>query len=147
MKLKYKVTKEIQPTALFNFDATFHKPAHFSSSDNYWELGIRWQTFRFLSRDLGVVFKNAGSVDKPKIKVEIYSVKELSEDFIEQFIREIRYRYNLDLDLSDFYKLFSTDKFVGPVIKRVRGMRPGHQDSLCGSPTGKPVAPPLLQVS
>lgn len=130
MKLKHKAIREVQPIAPFNFDTTFHKPAHFQSGDNYWEVGIRWQTFRFLGKDLGVVFKNAGSVNKPKIKIEIYSAKKLPEEFVEQFICEIRYRYNLDLDLTDFYKRFSTDKFVGPVIKRVRGMRPGHQDSL-----------------
>lgn len=130
MKPKHKITRAVQPTAPFNFDATFHKPAHFPSGDNYWESGVRWQTFRFLGKDLGVVFKNAGSVDKPKINIEIYSAERLSEESIEWFINEVTFRYNLDLDLDDFYKRFAGDKFVGPVIKRIRGMRPGHQDSL-----------------
>ncbi len=130
MKLEHKIVREIQPTAPFNFDATFHKPAHFSSGDNHWEQSIRWQTFRFFEKNLGVVFKNMGSVDKPRIKVEIYSAERLPDEFVEQFLNEIRYRYNLDLDLNDFYKHFSNDKVVGPVIKRIRGMRPGHQDSL-----------------
>ena len=130
MKFKYKTIREIQPTTPFNFDATFHKPAHFPSGDNYWESGVRWQTFRFLGKGLGVVFRNVGSVDKPKLKVEIYSAEKLPDDFVEQFINEIKYRYNLNLDLTDFYKHFSKDPFVGPVIKRIRGMRPGHQDSL-----------------
>lgn len=130
MKLKYKITREIQPTVPFNFDATFHKPAHFPSGDNYWEPGVRWQTFRFLGRDLGVVFRNVGSVEKPKVGVEIHSAEKLPDGFVEQFINEIKYRYNLNLDLTDFYKCFSKDKFVGPVIKRICGMRPGHQDSL-----------------
>lgn len=130
MKLEHKRIVEIIPTAPFNFDATFHKPAHFPSGDNYWESGVRWQTFRFLGKNVGVVFRNTGSVDKSKIKVEIYSIKPLPEKFIERFIDEIRYRYNLDLDLSDFYKRFANDKTVGPVIKKMRGMRPGNQDSL-----------------
>jgi len=130
MKLKHKLVREIQPTTPFNFDATFHKPAHFSSGDNYWEPGVRWQTFRFLSKDLGVVFRNVGSVEKPKIKVEVHSTEQLSDRFVEQFIAEVKYRYNLQLDLTDFYKHFSKDQFVGPVIKRIYGMRPGHQDSL-----------------
>lgn len=29
----------VSPVAPFNFDATFHKPAHFPSGDNFWELG------------------------------------------------------------------------------------------------------------
>ena len=130
MKLKHKITRHIQPTAPFHFDSTFHKPAHFASGDNAWEPGVRWQTFRFLGRDLGVIFRNAGSVDTPTIAVEIYSARELPEELVDDFVREVRYRYNLDFDLSDFYKRFAKDGFVGPVIKRIRGMRPGHQDSL-----------------
>lgn len=74
--------------------------------------------------------RNTGTVDAPSIKAEIFSSEKLSEEFIDQFIAEIRYRYNLDLDLGDFYKHFSKDKVVGPVIKKMYGMRPGHQDSL-----------------
>ncbi|MBU1104946.1 hypothetical protein L6255_01895 [Candidatus Parcubacteria bacterium] len=130
MILDKKYTIEIDPTAPFNFDATFHKPAHFSSGDNYWEPDVRWQTFRYLGKNLGVVFKGVSSIDKPKIKVEIYSTERLSGEFVEQFIDEVKYRYNLNLNLTDFYKHLSKDRFVGPVIKRLYGMRPGHQDSL-----------------
>lgn len=130
MKLTKVSTLTIAPTAPFNFDATFHKPAHFPSGDNYWEPGVRWQTFLWQGEKLGVVFRNKGDRQRPKIKVELYSGRKLTENFIKGFIEEVKYRYNLDLDLTDFYKHFSGDKTVGPVIKRIRGMRPGHQDSL-----------------
>jgi len=130
MKLTKVKTLTITPTAPFAFDPTFHKPAHFPSGDNYWEPGTRWQTVRFWGKELGLVFKNIGSIDKPKIKVEVYSAEKLSKEFIEKLIGEVRYRYNLDFDLGDFYKRFSGDKIVGPVIKKMRGMRPGHQDSV-----------------
>lgn len=120
----------ITPTAPFGFDPTFHKPAHFPSGDNYWEPGVRWQTFLWQGEKLGVVFRNKGDRERPKIKVEFYSGGKFTENFIKGFIEEVKYRYNLDLDLTDFYKHFSGDKIVGPVIKRIRGMRPGHQDSL-----------------
>src|SRR3990167_7270320 len=110
MKLTTVRTLTITPTAPFGFDPTFHKPTHFASGDNYWEPGTRWQTIRFLGKELGLIFKNIGSIDK--------------------LTGEIRYRYNLDFDLSDFYKRFSGDKILGPVIVKMRGMRPGHQDSL-----------------
>jgi hypothetical protein len=41
MKLRNIETIELEPTAPFNFDATFHKPDHFTSGDNYWESGVR----------------------------------------------------------------------------------------------------------
>lgn len=130
MKLTHRILRELKPTSPFNFDATFHKPAHFSSGDNYWEPGKRWQTFRFLGMNLGVVFKNIGTVDKPMVETEIYSAKVLPSDLEERFINEVIYRYNLMFDMNNFYKNFSNDRVVGPAIERMRGMRPGHQDSL-----------------
>lgn len=130
IKLDQVRTVALTPASPFNFDATFHKPAHFASGDNYWEPGLKWQTFHYFGKDLGVVFRNTGSVEAPSIRMEIFSPERLSDEFVGQFITEIRYRYNLDLDLSDFYKHFSEDKVIGPVIKKMYGMRPGHQDSL-----------------
>ena len=120
----------LKPIAPFNFDATFHKPSHFSSGDNYWESGMKWQTFHFQRENVGVVFKNTGSSENPLIEIDIYSNTLLSKEFVNTFIGEIRYRYNLDLVLNDFYKRFSGDKILGPVIKKNFGMRPGHQNSL-----------------
>ena len=140
MKLKKVKSVELKPTAPFAFDTTFHKPAHFPSGDNFWQPGIRWQTWYWPTyakasadkqgRQLGLKFINLGSINHPKIKVDIYHQKKLTDEFIKPLIKEIRYRYNLDLDLTDFYKQFKNDKILKPVIKRLRGMRPGHQNSL-----------------
>ncbi|KKU74414.1 MAG: 8-oxoguanine DNA glycosylase domain protein [Candidatus Amesbacteria bacterium GW2011_GWB1_47_26] len=129
-RLHRVIREKIVPTTPFNFDATFHKPAHFSSGDNFWEPGIRWQTFRWAKQDLGVIFKSIGTVKQPKIAIRIYSQEKLTADFVNNFVKEIVYRYHLDLDLTPFYKEFSEDKVLGPVIRKMNGMRPGHQDSL-----------------
>jgi 3-methyladenine DNA glycosylase/8-oxoguanine DNA glycosylase len=126
MRLGQKTVCALTPTAPFNFDATFHKPAHFASGDNDWEPGIKYQTFRWQKETLGVVFKSQGA----EIGVTVYSTGKLSAAFLDDFLAEIRYRYNLDLDLSEFYQKFAAEKTLGPVIKKMRGMRPGHQDSL-----------------
>lgn len=130
MKLNQRLVEIIKPTAPFNFDATFFKPAHFPSGDNHWEPGARWQTFYWQNQNLGVVLRNNGTVDKPSLKVEIYSSKKLASDFVTGFLEEVKYRYNINFDLNDFYQQFSRDSFLGPAIKRLKGMRPGHQDSL-----------------
>lgn len=129
-KLKLQKTVEVIPTKPFAFDPTFHKPDHFTSGDNHWEPGIRWQTWNWRGTPLGIKFVNAGTVSKPKIQIKIYSDRALSDEFIEPLISEIRYLYNLDLDLSDFYKSFKNDKVLGSVIKKWRGMRPGHPSCL-----------------
>jgi 3-methyladenine DNA glycosylase/8-oxoguanine DNA glycosylase len=130
MRLKKVESVEISPTAPFNFDATFYKPDHFTSGDNFWEPGVRWQTWLWQDKSLGLKFVNSGSVQKPRIKVEIFYNNKLPQQFVCSLIEEIKYRYNLDLNLTDFYKQFEKDKDLGPIIKRLYGMRPGHPNSL-----------------
>lgn len=130
MKLAQKITIKLEPTAPFNFDATFHKPDHFTTGDNYWEPGTRWQTWNQQGQCLGLKFENSGTTGKPKIDLTIYSDKKLPAETLNLLLDEIRYRYNLVLDLTEFYEEFKNDNVLGPVIKRLWGMRPGHPSSL-----------------
>lgn len=130
MKLSHQNTIIINPTLPFNFNATFHKPDHFTSGDNEWKPGIRWQTWNWQEEHLGLKFINAGSITKPKIIVEIYAKSNLSDATIDALQKEIQYRYNLELDLTLFYQQFRTDKLLAPIIKKWNGMRPGHPSSL-----------------
>jgi len=130
MKLKKVETVEIVPTAPFNFDATFHKPDHFTSGDNEWKPGVRWQTWDWKGKELGLKFINKGGGTKPKIQVDIFFTKKLNKEFLESLSREIGYRFNLKLDLGNFYQRFKNNKALGPIIKKWKGMRPGHPSSL-----------------
>src|SRR4030042_5365910 len=112
MKLKKVETVELVPTYPFNFNPTFHKPDHFTSGDNLWKPGIRWQTWSWENKQLGLKFINLGTVDSPKIKVEIYYKNQLDAHFISSLINEARFRYNLDFDLTDFYQSFKNDKIM-----------------------------------
>ncbi|MBI4640147.1 MAG: hypothetical protein HY731_05605 [Candidatus Tectomicrobia bacterium] len=120
----------VEPTKPFAFDPTFHKPDHFTSGDNDWELGIRWQTWNWKSEPLGIKFSNRGTVNTPLVEINIYAKEKLSDDFVSSLIEEIKYLYNFNLDLSDFYKSFENDTFLCPILKKWRGMRPGHPSSL-----------------
>ena len=130
MPLKFAGSLALVPTAPFDFDSTFHKPDHFTTADNYWKPGIRWQTWRWQGKPLGLKFINAGTVDQPALKVEVFNTQQLDSEFLSSITTEIRFRYNLDLDLSGFYCAFRDDLTLGPVIGRWRGMRPGHPSSL-----------------
>ncbi|OGC91709.1 hypothetical protein A2899_03215 [Candidatus Amesbacteria bacterium RIFCSPLOWO2_01_FULL_49_25] len=130
MKVNKVAVVDITPATPFDFDSTFHKPDHFTSGDNHWEPGGRWQTWLCNRVPLGLKFVNSGSREKPRVKVEIWSKDRLDKGTLDSLISEIRYRYNLDLDLSDFYKQFGSDKILGPTLKKWRGMRPGHPSSL-----------------
>lgn len=130
VKLKLWKTVKIKPTKPFAFDSTFYKPDHFTSGDNYWEPGIRWQTWNWKGVPLGIKFINKGTIDKPLIEVKIYSRKKPSDRFINSFIEEIKYLYNLSLELENFYKTFEKDSFLFPILEKWRGMRPGHPSCL-----------------
>jgi len=121
---------ELRPTAPFHFDATLHQPDHFPSADNEWELGIRWQTMLWQERPLGLKFENQGTIDQPRISLSIWSTDEPGQSFIDGLIDEINYRYNLQLDLTEFNQRFANDPQLGPVIKKWRGMRPANYSSL-----------------
>jgi len=130
IKLKLQKTLKIRPTKPFAFDSTFHKPDHFTSGDNYWEPGIRWQTWNWQKRYLGIKFSNKGTLENPLLEIKIYAKDKLSADFVASLVEEIKYLYNFNLDLMDFYKTFNKDSVLAPIFKKWRGMRPGHPSSL-----------------
>ncbi|MDH4359049.1 MAG: hypothetical protein OEV37_03925 [Candidatus Berkelbacteria bacterium] len=130
LKLRLQKTFEVKPKGDFAFDPTFHKPDHFTSGDNTWQPGIRWQTWNWKGKPLGIKFINQGTVAKPLVKIEVYAEGKTSDDFANSLIEEIKYLYNFDLDLTEFYQQFENDKMLGPIIKKWRGMRPGHPSSL-----------------
>ncbi|MBI2038294.1 MAG: hypothetical protein HYT19_00015 [Candidatus Nealsonbacteria bacterium] len=130
IKLKLQKTIKIKPRKPFAFNPTFHKPGHFASPDNYWQSGICWETCNYKGKLLGLKFSDKGTVNNPLVEIKIYAKDKLVDDFISSFIEEIKYRYNFNLDLSEFYNTFKKDKFLSPILKKWRGMRPGHPNSL-----------------
>jgi endonuclease III len=128
--LRNKTTIELEPLPPYNFDANFHKPSHFPSSDNIWKKGKYWITMVWNEQKLGLKFENIGTINKPRIKVNIYSRNKLPKGFIENLIPEIRWRFNFDLDISEFCEKFKDDEFLGSVIKKWKGMKPIAANSL-----------------
>ncbi len=126
MRLSLENTVVVSPTLPFDFDSTFHKPDHFTTGDNSWVPGTRWQTWNWQGKNLGLKFVKF----KKGLRISIYAKEKLSEEFLKSLVEEIKYRYNLNLDLSDFYQKFKKDKILNPVIEKWQGMRPGHPSSL-----------------
>jgi len=130
LALNKKKSVILEPKAPYNFDVNFYKPSHFPSSDNVWEKGRYRITMIWKSKKLGLKFEDVGTVNEPKMKVNIYFQKELSKDFIDSLIHEIRWRFNFDQDISEFCEKFKDDKVLGPIIKKWRGMKPIAANSL-----------------
>lgn len=115
---------DLLPRPPFHFDATLHKPDHFPSADNAWEPGVRWQTMRWQGVPLGLKFENQGTAAAPRIKLSIWSAQALTKAFLDGLIAELRYRLNLDLDLTAFNQRFREDPQLGAIIQKWHGMRP-----------------------
>lgn len=128
--LHYSVDVELIPTAPFDFDATVYKPGHFPSSDTRWEAGRRWQTLLWRGETLGLIVENAGNVDQPRVRLHVFSEKPLPAEFVQSVGREVEHRFNLRLELQDFYDTFCNDALLAPIIERRRGLRPMHPGDL-----------------
>ncbi|MDA1338006.1 MAG: hypothetical protein O2871_01450 [bacterium] len=130
VKLILQNSIDVNPLTPFLFDPTFHKPDHFTTGDNYWEKGIKWQSWNWQNTPVGIKFIDSGTVKNPVVKIEIYAKNKLSDEFVESLIAEIKYLYNFELDLTDFYNTFKNDDFLKQIIQKWKGMRPGHPSCL-----------------
>ena len=122
--LNKKTSLVLEPKAPYNFDANFYKPSHFPSSDNVWEKGKYWITMIWKGKKLGLKFENKGLIDRPKIKIDVYSEKKLSDEFIEELIPELKWRFNFDQDISGF------NLGLHETLKKWKGMKPMAANSL-----------------
>ncbi|MFQ6087955.1 MAG: hypothetical protein ACE5K0_03520 [Candidatus Methanofastidiosia archaeon] len=130
LTLNKKKSIILEPKAPYNFDANFHKPSHFPSSGDIWEKGKYWITMIWKSKRSGLKFENIGTVNEPKIVVNIYSQKELSKGFLDNLIPEIRWRFNFNQNVSEFCERFKNDKVLGSIIEKFQGMKPIATNSL-----------------
>ncbi len=130
MKLSLIQTTHIKPTTPFHFDSTFFKPDHFTTDDHEYEKGVRWQTMNWGGQRLGLKISDVGTLKKPSIKVDIYAKDKLDSEYIKSFEDEFTYRFNLDLNIKDFYNKFENHPSLRGPIKNLYGMRPGHPSSL-----------------
>ena len=130
IKLGHKETVLLTPEAPYNFNASFHKPSHFPSSDDFWEEDKFWITMLWKGQELGLKFENMGTIDRPEIKLDIYSEEELSKEYLDSLIPEIRWRFNFDSDISEFHQKFKDDQVLGPIIEKWKGMKPVAANSI-----------------
>jgi len=128
--LNAKFIVEVKPKAPFNFDATVHKPSHFPAPIEDYVEGVYWQTMRFGGKALGLKMENKGTIDNPLIRLTFFSEARLRKREIDAIVEEIRWRFDLDDDLSEFSKRFEHDDLLGLVLQKWRGMRVSCGNSL-----------------
>jgi len=120
----------IEPIAPFDFDRTVYVPHYFPTPDFIWESGKAWQTLNLNAKLFGITMENIGEIDQPKIELTIYPKSRISVSQVDDVEKELDWRYGFSEDISEFLRDFRNDKFLGPVIKRCRGMRANCANSL-----------------
>lgn len=130
--LKIKHTTEIVPKSPYNFDATVFKPSNYPDLLKVYETGKYWFAMRFKNKIYGIKMESLGSVNKPKIKINIFSKSSISENEIKKIIEELDFRFEFSRDISEFYKKFKNDKILSPSLKKWYGMHGSCAQSLYG---------------
>jgi len=120
----------IEPIAPFDFDRTVYVPHYFPTPDFIWEPSKAWQTLNINAKLFGITMENIGEIDQPKIELTIYPKSKISVSRVGDVEKELDWRYGFSEDISEFLRDFRNDKFLGPVIKRCRGMRANCANSL-----------------
>ncbi len=128
--LSKKTMTFLLPTSPFNFNATMHKPSHFPDQLTIYEKDKWWQTMRLNNTILGIKMENVGKINTPKIKLTLFSRSKLTTNQINFIQKELSWRYDLNVDLTEFNKKFKNDTFLGPALKKWRGMRVSSAHSL-----------------
>lgn len=121
---------EVKPKAPFNFDATVHKPYHFPAPVEDYMEGVYWQTMRFGGKVLGLKMENKDTIDNPVIRLTLFSEAPLTRKETDTIVKEIRWRFDLDGDMSTFSERFEHDDLLGPLLQKWRGMRVSCGSSL-----------------
>jgi len=128
--LNAKFTVEVKPKAPFNFDATVHKPSHFPAPLDDYREGVFWQTMRLGNKVIGLKMVNRGSVDSPLISLTFFSEKPLSKSEQNELVKEVKWRFDFDSDLSEFSESLRHDEILGPLLSKWRGMHVMNGTSL-----------------
>ena len=132
MRLERQDTFTLYPIPPFHFEGTFHKPSYFPNklkmSD--WEPSRYWQSLRVGKRLYGLEIENKGTATGPKLTARVYSDRDVTEEERGELRREIIWRFELDVDLTEFIELTENDTRFYPVFTKWMGMRNSGPNTL-----------------
>jgi len=88
-----------------------------------YENGKFWQVVRVDDKLILATLKALGTVDDPKISVELKTDYKMSEADKESAKQVVSGLLNIDLDLKPFYKLAKKDRVLADITHRLRGLK------------------------
>lgn len=113
----------LSPEAPFDFNLT---ASIFSDGDKQirkYDEGRYWQVIRLLREPALIILSSIGTVDKPKLLVDVSGMRELLNEHLNIAKETVYNLFNLDFDLRQFYKEVSDDPIMLKLIKLLRGLK------------------------
>ncbi|HYA61370.1 MAG TPA: DNA-3-methyladenine glycosylase [Candidatus Acidoferrum sp.] len=111
------------PTAPFDFELS---TTIFSDGDReirtYYK-GKYWQVVRIANELFLIVITSIGTVDKPRLVVEVREDTRLLGESLEKVRETVISLFNLNFNLERFYKEVSPDNIMSKLIRQLRGYK------------------------
>jgi DNA-3-methyladenine glycosylase II len=113
----------IIPTPPFDFDLSARIFSDGDGQIRKYEKGRYWQVIRVKGKLILIILKASGTIDKPKLLVELRSDKEISNSEKEKINDIVRSLFNLDLSLKSFYEDIKNDRIMSRIVHKLRGLK------------------------
>ena len=116
---------EITPTAPYDFDLTVGSMTFFQArhAADMFEDGILRRVLSLRDKPALVSVRSTGSVDSPKLAVEISGDNLTSAD-TDEALRIVRRMLATDADIAAFYEMALDDPHLAPMVRNMYGLRP-----------------------
>ncbi|MEW6529177.1 MAG: hypothetical protein AB1391_04770 [Candidatus Micrarchaeota archaeon] len=114
----------LKPKAPFNFDLLWKFFAWEKSSPEIYENGIWRRTLRLDSKLFPVKIKSIGTVEKPKLDVEILS--EVSKTQVKRLKEKINWIFNSQMNLKELYYFMERNKKLKTLKEKLYGLKPAN---------------------
>ena len=85
--------------------------------------GKFWQVVRIANELVCIVITSIGTIDKPKLLVEVRVDTEILNEHLKKVRETVINLFNLDLDLTQFYKEVNSDDIMSKLIEQLRGLK------------------------
>mgnify|MGYP006269905191 CR=1 FL=1 len=113
----------ITPVPPFDFDLSARIFRDGDEQIRKYDKGRYWQVIRVENRLVLVTVASVGSVDAPRLQVELKSNGEISAADRQTVEESIGSSLNLGLDLEAFYKEVKNDRVMSAIVGKLRGLK------------------------
>jgi DNA-3-methyladenine glycosylase II len=114
---------EITAVPPFRFDFSSEIFANGDKQIRNYEKGRFWQVIRVNGKLVLAAVEAIGTVDKPKITVELKSDSTIAEEDTKKARSMVTALFNLDLDLKPFYETVKNDKIMVHLTRKLWGLK------------------------